>query len=344
MNSFLNSSAKTTEFCALALGNALLDHEYAVDEALLQQLDIEKGVMTLIDAERYHALNAQLLKMQLHCRRASGGSAANSMIAIAQLNGKSALACSVADDATGQFYLKDLRDSGVTPLSQPKTHPSLVTGTCLVFITPDAERTMLTYLGIADQWSINDIQSEHIANTQWLYIEGYSATSAAARALAFNSRGSVQAQGKRVAMSFSDLSMVKYFRNGLEEMIANTPLDLLFCNHHEAFEWTQTSDMSICMEKLSSIAKEVVITQGSKGCTGFSAEGSFQAAGYPTKAIDTNGAGDLFAGCYLFAREQGFAAVKAADFANLAAAELVKHYGPRLRKNQLQDIWQSWVK
>ncbi|PTQ87849.1 pfkB family carbohydrate kinase [Agitococcus lubricus] len=215
-----------------AIGNALVDSEYVVDDAFLQHHAIQKGQMTLIDATQQHTLLSALHQRFECAKRASGGSAANSVIAFAALGGSAFYACKVAADANGDFYLHDLNAAGVKAPRHAQVADG-ITGTCVVMVTPDSERTMHTFLGITAELSPQELDLDALTKARFLYIEGYLATSASARHAVSAARALAKAQNICTALTFSDPAMVQYARDGLSEMLADG-VDILFCNETEA--------------------------------------------------------------------------------------------------------------
>ncbi len=245
-----------------AIGNALVDIEYHADDSKLYELDIEKGMMTLIDEVRQNSLINHL--GDSHESMACGGSAANSIIALAQMGGKAHFDCRVANDITGQFFADDLKRSGVLSKLDINTAPNGVTGKCLVFVTPDADRTMNTFLGVSAELDHSDIDHDAIAYSKYTYIEGYLVTADCTRHAAIEVRRIAETRGVKTALTLSDPNMVLYFREGLEEMIGDG-VDLLFANEDEAFELSKTRDLDETVYRLKKIAKTFAITRGKQG-------------------------------------------------------------------------------
>jgi sugar/nucleoside kinase (ribokinase family) len=314
------------------LGAALVDTEITLDDADLKHMQVDKGVMTLVDEVRQKELIAALDHHLVASKRASGGSAANTIIAASYFGCQNFYSCKVAADENGAFYLNDMKAAGVTTPSHI-TPPTGTTGKCLVMITPDAERTMNTYLGISEQLSVNEIDFTVVADANYVYIEGYLVTSVTGRAAAIKLREHAQQHGTQVALSLSDPAMVQFFRDGLLEMIGEQ-VDLIFCNRDEALGFIQTDDFEQACLGLQKYAKRFAITCGADGAFVFDGEQLIQVAAPKVEPIDTNGAGDMFAGAFLFALSQANNFAQAAGFANQAAAQVVTQYGPRLQPAQ----------
>jgi fructokinase len=323
-----------------AVGNALVDMEYTVEDEFFRAQGIDKGVMTLVDAQSQEntiqALHAHSVK------RGCGGSAANTIIAVQQFGGQGYYACKVADDELGHFFADDLKHTGVhTNLDPANLESHDHTGRCLVMVTPDAERTMHTYLGISEHVSTKEVSAQAIAAAEYVYLEGYLVTSETGRDAAIQTHALARAQNTRVAMTFSDPNMVTFFREGLTEM-AGERLDLLFCNEQEAYLWSETDNLQDAVECLKKTADQFVITLGARGALLFDGERAQQLPGKQVTPKDSNGAGDLFAGAFLYALTHGHSFTAAGELAIAASAELVTAYGPRLTAEQQQTIFQEW--
>lgn len=321
------------------IGAALVDTEIEVTDADLAAMSVEKGVMTLVDEARQAELLQHLSGHMVHSKRASGGSAANSIIAIAQFGGSTFYSCKVADDDNGHFYLRDLKAAGVD-CHIDKQRDQGVTGKCLVMITPDAERTMNTYLGISATLSISELSQEAIAASEYIYLEGYLVTSPTGRAAAIRTREIAEQNGVKTSLSFSDPGIVAHFRDGLKEMIGSK-IDLLFCNSHEALSWAQTDDLNVAIAEIKKIANQFAITLGAEGALVYDGNTQHHIAPHKVTAVDTNGAGDMFAGAFLYGITQGWSFPEAGKLASIAAATVVSDYGPRLTAEQQKKILPS---
>jgi len=322
------------------IGAALVDTEIEVTDADLKAMAVAKGVMTLVDEDRQAELIDYLQDHLVHSSRASGGSGANTVIAASYFGCRSFYSCKVANDENGQFYLNDIQEAGVDyPPHLGETEG--VTGKCLVMITPDAERSMNTNLGISATLSVNELQTEAIEAADYVYIEGYLVSSDTARPAAVELRQRAEKRGTLTALSLSDPAMVQFFRDGLLEMIGDG-VDLLFCNREEAMGFTGTSDLESAAQSLQDYCKTFAITCGAEGALVFDGERSYHIDAQPVKAVDTNGAGDMFAGAFLYALSQDLGYDTAGRFASLAAAKVVSQYGPRLRPEQHQELKQAF--
>ena len=323
-----------------AIGNAIVDKEFEVQDQFLQQHDIEKGFMTLVERDRQeHLLETMKQEFGLK-KRASGGSAANSIIATQYFGGKTFLSCKVANDEAGDFYCHDLKAAGIDTNLSPEREPG-VTGKCLVMVTPDAERTMHTFLGVAGDISEKELVTEALIESKYLYIEGYLITSDNARRAAIEAKKIARANNVQVALTFSDPSMVEFFKDNMAEVV-DDGVDLLFCNREEAMIWTDTDNIDDAADKLKSHARQFSITLGAEGALVYDGDQFSKISPHPVKAIDTNGAGDMFAGAFLYAITHDKSFTEAGHLASLASATVVTQFGPRLEQNQYQEILQKF--
>jgi sugar/nucleoside kinase (ribokinase family) len=322
------------------IGNALVDKEFEVTDQFLADNGIEKGLMTLIEQDQQLTLLENLKDQFGLKKRAGGGSAANTIVAISQFGGKTFYACKVADDETGDFYMKDLANAGVeTKLDQIKGDG--VTGKCLVMVTDDAERTMNTYLGITSDFSENDLHIAELESSEYLYIEGYLVTSDVSRNAAIKAREIAQNSGVKTAFTFSDPAMVTYFKEGVSEIIGDG-VDVLFCNEEEALTYTDTTNLDDAIQALSVIAKKVIVTLGSKGAKVITGDKYVDIEVSAVKAIDTNGAGDMFAGAFMYGLTQGMSDRDAGMLASESAARIVATFGARLEKEVQQGLLKNF--
>ncbi len=333
MASLKNENKK---FDVYGIGNALVDMEFEVTSEFLQKMDVQKGLMTLVDEERQSVL-VQNLHGVRH-KRAGGGSAANTMVAIAHLDGRGFYSCKVASDETGDFFLKDLLGSGLhSNLNESNRLPG-ISGKCLVLVTPDADRTMNTFLGITSTFSDKELVDAEIKNSNMLYIEGYLVASPTGKLAAIKAREIAEANNVKKVLTFSDPNMVLYFKEGLMEIIGNKPLDLLFCNESEALAFTGKEHLEDAKVELKKMTKAYAITTGAKGATLFDGEKEIEIVTTPAKAVDTNGAGDLFAGSFMYAINRGKSFNDAGRFACACASKLVTQFGARLAKTDLLTL------
>lgn len=315
------------------IGNALADMEFEVTDAFLQAEGIEKGMMALIEEEQQISLLAHLTDTFGLKKRAGGGSAANTIVAASQFGAKTFYACKVADDETGDFYMADLKTAGVkTRLDEIKCVKEGSTGKCMVMVTPDAERTMNTFLGITADFCEEELHLDDLKESQYLYIEGYLVTSDVSRAAAIKARQVAKENNVKIAMTFSDPAMVTYFKDPMAEMIGKH-IDILFGNEEECMTFTGKDNIGDAITELQNIADKLVITLGSKGAMVVNGNDIITVTANKVEAIDTNGAGDMFAGAFMHGITQGWDDEKSAKLANASAAEIVSIFGARLDKS-----------
>jgi sugar/nucleoside kinase (ribokinase family) len=295
--------------------------------------------MTLIDEQRQHGLVAQL--GDSHESMACGGSAANSIIALAQMGANTHFDGRVSGDETGQIFARDLHDSGVHSSLDSKILPPGVTGKCLVFVTPDADRTMNTFLGVSGELDSSDIDIEAIKASNAVYIEGYLASADNTRDTAIEVRRIAEKQDILTCLTLSDPNMVKFFRDSMEAMIGGG-VDLLFANEDEAMELAASDNLADAVSLFKKLAGKFAITRGSQGALLFDGISEIEIKPRPVEAIDTLGAGDMFAGAMLYGLSQGMNFQRAGDLASLASAKIVTQFGPRLRAEQTQELLSSF--
>lgn len=310
------------------IGNAIVDYEVEISDEDLSKLEIDKGHMTLIQENDIENLEAYFKKRLQE--RQCGGSAANTIIGATQLGAKCFYSCKVANDESGIFYLDDLVRQNVDTNLTSTSLNNGATGRCIVMITPDAERTMSTFLGTTATFSSKELDSSAIGNSDYIYIEGYLAPSPTAKDAAIAARQMAQEKDVKVALTLSDPTIATHFKTELSEMIGGAPIDILFCNKEEAITFTGAANLDAAKAELNKKARQVVITLGKDGAIILERDNEKHVPGVPTKAIDTNGAGDGFAGAYLAAITQGKTSEEAAQQANEYAAKIVAKFGPRL--------------
>lgn len=323
-----------------AIGNALVDSEYEVTQEQLELMGIDKGHMTLIDVQRRSALESIL--SDIKPRQTGGGSAGNTVVALAQLGGSAFYSCRVADDRLGHFYQKDLQTNGVLTNLSTQSLSVGQTGTCMVMVTPDAQRSMNTFLGSTSELDESSLNIEQIQKSRVYYMEGYLAASPTGLGAALKGRKIAEQAGVALATTLSDVSMIKFCRAGLQAMVG-TGLTYLFCNEEEAQVWCDTLDLNQIKKVMSSLAKVVCITRGSQGCLILENGQTTEVQAPSVQAVDTNGAGDMFAGAFLYGcTSQDQSHADAAWLANQAAARVVSQHGNRLTLPTMQELRQHF--
>ena len=323
-----------SKYDVYGLGNALVDMEFEISDQFLQDNAIDKGVMTLVDENQQHELIEQLDAFEGN--KASGGSAANTLIAVSSMGGSAYYSCKVADDDLGHFYLDDLKTAGVDCNMDGK-HKGGITGKCLVMVTPAAERTMHTFLGVSSELSPYEVSEEAIKNASFCYLEGYLTTSESGKAANIEARKIAEANNIKTSLTFSDPFVAEHFRDGFTETIGDG-IDLLFCNEVEALSYTQKGSIDEAIEVIKTFAKTFAITLGANGAAIYDGTSLIKIDAHAVKAVDSNGAGDLFAGAFMYGLTHGMTFEQAGNLASKASSQIVSQFGPRLRFEQYQAL------
>lgn len=312
------------QYNVYGVGNALVDFQARVSDETLLKLDFPKGIMTLVD----EATQQRVLGHIDHASvtRCAGGSAANTIIGIAQFGGNAAYVGKVANDSIGEFFLQDLRDLGVAIEVPPGNGQS---GTCVVLITEDAQRTMLTNLGISAELSEDDIDEDEIRKAEWIYVEGYLFAGEGSRAAAKKAIDLAVKHGVKVSLTVSDPFLIDLCRDEFQSLIEG-PVDLLFCNLEEARSLTQQHDPADCAHEIHKHAATVALTLGSDGSLLIEGNHLIPIEGVSVDALDTTGAGDMYAAGILFGITNGLSLHDAGHLASHAAARVVSQLGARL--------------
>lgn len=317
------------------IGNAIVDIVTEVDLDFFAKNNIEKDVMTLVDEKRQLEL-MKAIDMK-KSRMSGGGSAGNTVVALNQFGGKSFYSCLVARDEMGKFFLDDLKRNGVDTNLTYDQCPEGHSGRCLVMTSPDAHRTLNTFLGVSSFLSPEHLDENAIRQSRYVYLEGYLVASPKGLEAMKAARAMADKHGVPVALTFSDPSMVKYFSKQMEEVVGQG-VDLLFSNDEEAMIFTGTDSLQAAREKLRTVAKRFVITLGANGALIFDGDTFVQIEPYKVKALDTNGAGDMFAGAFLYGITQGHSYADAGKLASLASSRVVSQWGPRLTPADAKQV------
>ncbi|MBT4790796.1 MAG: adenosine kinase [Halobacteriovoraceae bacterium] len=326
------------KYDVFGIGNALVDMEFKVKDNFFSDNKIEKSLMTLVEEERQMQLVDELHRLSAgEVKRQCGGSAANTIIAVSQFGGKSFYSFKVANDETGHFYLKDITDNGVDTKNTLGSLPEGNTGKCLVMVSDDAERTMNTYLGITASFDKEQLDEQSLKNSKWLYVEGYLVASPTGHEAALEAVRIAKQNNVKTALTLSDPSMVKFFKDNMIQIVGNG-VDLIFCNEMEAMDFTGTNDLYDAREKLKDLAKTFVITLGKNGAIIWDGTMFIDIEPHQVKAVDTNGAGDMYAGAFLYGITNGMTYAGAGALASLASSKIVEKYGPRVDWTTAKDI------
>lgn len=317
------------------IGNALVDIEFKVKDQFFVDFMVEKGLMTLVDEERQNAL-MEVIDTE-EAKKQCGGSAANTVIAVSQFGGSSYYCCRVANDELGHFFVQDMKDSGVDNNLDSDNLAEGITGKCLVMVTEDSERTMNTFLGITQHFSKSDVNEAAIKDAKYLFIEGYLVTSPNGKEAMIHAKKTAETAGTKVALTFSDPAMVKYFKAGFDDVIGPS-VDLLFANEEEAMIFTEKENIFEAREELKKAAKHFVITQGKNGAMIYDGDTFIDIEPYQTTAIDSNGAGDMFAGAFMYGITNGHSYAESGKLASMASSKIVSQFGPRLKWHEAKEV------
>ena len=314
-------AATPARFDVCAVGNAIVDVLAPCTPEFLSAQGLVPGSMSLVDeiqsAALYDAMAAGV--------EVSGGSAGNTVAGIGSFSGRAAYLGKVADDTLGQVFAHDIRAAGVA-FDTPVLTGGAGTGRCLINVTPDAQRTMSTFLGAANQLTVADIDAALIADSAILYLEGYLFDPAPARAAAAEA---AHAAGRKVAITLSDSFVVGRWRVELLAFIAASA-DIVLANESELLALFETDDFEAATTRLAALVEVAAVTR--------SAEGSVIVAGNERvvvkaaavdKVVDTTGAGDQYAAGFLLGLARGLTLAEAGALGSLAAAEVIAHWGPR---------------
>lgn len=307
------------------IGNAIVDVLCPCDDQFLIDYGIEKGSMTLIDEARAKELYAA---MDGKATEKSGGSAANTMAGIVSFGGKGAYIGLVANDALGNIFTNDIADSGVKFETAPYIK-GLETARSFIFITPDSERSMNTFLGACTELSIEHVNSFMISNSDVTYMEGYLFDKDPAKEAFYKSAQIAKDAGKKVSLSLSDSFCVDRHRDDFMDLIKGN-IDILFCNEPEIMAMFETDDFDYAFNEASKLCETVVATRSAKGIMIASPDGILPvAAEQNVNVVDLTGAGDQLAAGFLYGYTNGYDAMISGKLGVMAAAEAISHIGPR---------------
>ena len=322
------------------IGHAIVDIFARVEDDFLSSQRLSKGHMHLVDAKEQSRLLS--LSGKAVISRQSGGSVANTLVLYSHFGGEASYACRIGADDCGDIFLHDLRVSRVA-VSPSISRAKGVTGTCLVLLSPDGERTMCTNLGVSGDFSLDDVDVNLLKAAKVLYIEGYILSSAKGMEAALYAQSVARSRGILVSLSLSDPSIVKQAGARINELLVGG-VDLLFCNEAEALLYTGAADFSSAASLLGSQVDKVLMTRGKEGVLLlFSQRLHNISARHVSHVLDTTGAGDMFAAAFLYAYSQGREEVMSASFACQAASHLVEYLGGRLPKSSCEGIWRDFV-
>jgi sugar/nucleoside kinase (ribokinase family) len=314
------------------VGNAIVDILALVDDQFVSDLQVNRGSMTLMDSPQQAEVLVRLERGQHSLKLASGGSAANTMVAVAQSGGTGIYSGKVSHDTHGEFYQADMRAAGIAFEVEMAAEANLPTGTCVVLTTPDAERTMCTHLGISTSLSPTDIDGDRIAQSKIAYIEGYLWDAEAPRESCVETFELAKRHKVPAAFTFSDGFLIDRFADDFRK-IASEYCDIIFCNAVESRQFCGTDDLQACIAEISQLVDLAFITNSENGCYVSNKGTVTHIPGFPIKAIDTVGAGDAFAGGVLFGLTNGMTPQQSARWGNYIASRVVQINGPRLAQD-----------
>ncbi len=323
------------KYDVFGVGNAIVDILALVQDQSLNDLQLAKGGMALMDADTQAGVLQHLEGHSLQL--ASGGSAANTMVAVAQSGGNGVYFGKVANDTHGHFYKRDMEAAGIAFPVLAADETDLPTGTSVILTTPDAERTMCTHLGISTTLHKSDIDTDILARCKVSYIEGYLWDAEHPREACIESFEQSKRLGVRTAFTFSDGFLIDRFADDFKKIIGDYA-DIVFCNEDEAHHFFQTDNIDECIAKLGQACELAFITCSEKGCHVIENGSAKHVPGFPVKAINTVGAGDAFAGGVLFGITHGMSAAESARWGNYLASRVVEHLGPRLESSMQEHL------
>lgn len=307
------------------IGNAIVDTEVQVEDLLLSTHGLDKGIMTLVSADDQALLLEGLAGYEQH--GAAGGSAANTMVGLAQYGGTAFFSGKIGDDMSGALYRESMAEVGVEFDVEPTN--GAPTGTCLILVTPDGERTMQTALGAAADIDAPDVDVDRIAASQFVYVEGYLFGSPTGAKAAIAAMEAAKKAGVTVSLTLSDPGMAEHFiepfRDATREYV-----DLLFCNQFEAMIYAGVQDRDEAIKVLGKDAPRVFMTCGGDGSIALDNGVITHIPGYSVPVVDTTGAGDIYAAGVLYGLANGMDNATSGKLGSFASARIVSRMGPRL--------------
>ena len=313
----------------ICIGNALVDSLDQIEEFVIDELNLNKARMTLVDKERSNFL----LQNMKNPTYEAGGSAANTAYWISQLGGKAGFIGKISNDDLGKQFRSSLKDSGLNDYTVYESEDNQ-TGLCAIFITPDGERTMNTYLGAGEHLSVDDLHIDAIKEAKILYMEGYLWDKPSSKSAFLNAAKINKESGGLNSISLSDVFCVEMHRDSFISFIADD-IDYVFCNEDELNSLTlqsSTKESFVYFEENFPKVKELICTLGSDGAIILKngERHSFEAT--EAKVIDKTGAGDFFAAGYLYGLQKELSIDKSANFANKSAAHVISEIGVRPKR------------
>jgi sugar/nucleoside kinase (ribokinase family) len=327
-----------------AIGNALVDTVFKVEHSLISELGLEINQMTLSSAEEHAPIIDRLIASGADTVSDCGGSATNSLVAAASFGAKCFHTCKVSDDQDGVKYLESLKEAGVGHKGNMASANTIPTGKCLILVTPDAKRTMTTALNVSSLMDDDDLDLNQIANSKIFYIEGYMVTSEENYKVTLQALNHLQNfPDVKIAFSLSDPGIVMGFKDKFHEM-ESYGLDYIFGNDDEAMAFVDAENIDEAFIKLQEKPYTSIITMGEKGSSVITNDEIIHTPKVNINPVDTNGAGDMFAGSFLYALLQDRDLRSCAEFANYGASKVVETFGPRLTEEGYREVLNNYKK
>lgn len=314
-----------TRYDVIAIGNAIVDVMAPCADALIDELGMTRGGMTLVDTARAEELYAAMGP----AREVSGGSAANTLAGLAALGAQCAFIGQVARDQLGEVFAHDIHAVGID-FDTPARAGDPPTARCLIFVSPDGQRTMNTYLGASQFLPASALDDAVIASGKVLYLEGYLWDPEEPRAAMRRAIGAARAAGRKVAFTLSDPFVISRHGDDFRALVAEGQIDILFCNEHELAAMTGEDDCEAGLAKLAPQVPLLVVTRSEKGALAVQGGERVGVPAEPVAAVvDTTGAGDQFAAGFLAGHVRGESLQTCLTMGAIAAAEVIGHIGPR---------------
>ncbi len=327
-----------------AIGNALVDTVFKVEHSLISELGLEIDQMTLSSADEHAPIIEKLISSGAETVSDCGGSATNSLVAAASFGATCFHICKVSNDEDGTRYLQSLKEAGVGHKGTMASADSMPTGKCLILVTPDAKRTMTTALNISSLMDEGDLDLDEIANSRIFYIEGYMVTSDENYQVTLKALNHLKNfPDVKIALSLSDPGIVMGFKDKFNE-IESFGLDYVFGNDDEAIAFVDAANIEEALIALQRKSYISIVTMGEKGSIVITKSEIINTPRVDIQAVDTNGAGDMFAGSFLFALLQNNDLKACAEFANYGASKVVETFGPRLTHEEYQKVLNNYKK
>jgi sugar/nucleoside kinase (ribokinase family) len=318
-----------TRFDVLCIGNAIVDVIADAEEGFLTEQGLDKGSMRLIDEDEAVRLYGEMGPG----REISGGSAGNTAAGLAALGIKTGFIGQVAEDQLGKIYQHDIQAQGIDFLV-PARNDVGATARCLILVTPDAQRTMNTFLGAAQRLEAHSVNMDAVADSGILYLEGYLWDPSQPRAAMEAAMDAAHAAGRKVAFTLSDTFCVDRHRDGFWQLLRAGKIDILFANEAEAKAMAEVDDIDDAVRALAEFAPTLAVTRSEKGAIAIAGGERAEVTAEPIeRLVDTTGAGDLFASGFLAGQARGLGLEASLKLGAIAAAEVIQHYGARPEKN-----------